>query len=224
MFPVKRIFFDLDGTLINSLPDLASALDQMMLSMNKSPPGLTLTGSWVGNGADRLIKRALTHSMDAEPEPLEFVRAQQLFHKYYSDKLSMHSCLYEGVLETLDQLKRQSIGLACITNKPSQFTHPLLQEFGLDHYFDIVICGDSLDNKKPHPEPLLYTAQQAGVALTHCLMVGDSRNDVEAARAAGCPVAAVSYGYNHGEDIRLANPDACVDQFADLLPLLTPVS
>ncbi|MCB1663138.1 MAG: phosphoglycolate phosphatase [Pseudomonadales bacterium] len=224
MHSTKLIFFDLDGTLIDSLPDLAWAVDRMMLSMNKTPPGILNTKSWVGNGAAKLIKRALTHSMDAEPEAKEFHHAQQLFNRFYSETLSVRSRLYEGVMVTLEQLKRHAIGFVCITNKPSEFTLPLLQQLCLTPFFDLVICGDSLNYKKPHPEPLFYAAEQSQIAISDCLMVGDSKNDIEAARAAGCPVVAVSYGYNHGEDIRLANPDACIDHFADLLPLIVPAA
>lgn len=131
MHSTKLIFFDLDGTLIDSLPDLAWAVDRMMLSMNKTPPGILNTKSWVGNGAAKLIKRALTHSMDAEPEAKEFHHAQQLFNRFYSETLSVRSRLYEGVMVTLEQLKRHAIGFVCITNKPSEFTLPLLQQLCL---------------------------------------------------------------------------------------------
>lgn len=222
LFSAKHLFFDLDGTLVDSLPDLTQAVDRMMLSMNKAPPGIECVKSWVGNGAAKLIKRALTRSMNDEPDVQEFERAQQLFNRYYWENLSSHSRLYDGVTDTLDQLTRHAKSLVCITNKPSLFAHPLLQALGLSQFFQIIICGDSLNFKKPHPEPLLHAAEQHKTPITNCLMVGDSKNDILAARAAGCPVIAVSYGYNHGEDIRLSAPDACIDRFADLLPLLQP--
>lgn len=217
MFTPKAIFFDLDGTLLHSLPDLAWAADQMMLAMNRAAPGIELVGRWIGNGAERLIKRALTGSMEGEPPEAELCQGKRLFQHFYEQSLATRSKPYEGVVETLERLRDRQTPLACITNKPAAFTAPLLDKLGLTHYFSLCLSGDSLANKKPHPEPLLYAADHCGMALPECLMVGDSKNDIAAARAAGCPVIAVSYGYNHGENIHQAGPDAVIDRFDELL-------
>jgi phosphoglycolate phosphatase len=217
----QMVLFDLDGTLVDSLPDLACCIDQMMLQLGLEPPGLKLVGRWVGNGVERLVKRALTGDFDAEPAPALLAQALPLFQELYALHNSRSSQLYPGAAATLGWLRERRIHLACVTNKAARFTLPLLANLGIAPYFGLVLSGDSLPEKKPHPLPLLTAAAHFQVQPAACLMVGDSRNDIQAARAAGFPVVAVSYGYNHGQDIREAEPDAVLDSLSELPGLLT---
>lgn len=220
MFKPRAVFFDLDGTLVDSVADMAVAVGKMMTHFDLPALSFEQVSSWVGNGAQQLVKRALTGTMQGEPEKDLLETAMPLFNRYYHENLALHSELYEYVEHTLETLKSAGIPLVCITNKPEQFTKVLLENINIDHFFSLVISGDTLPTKKPHPAPLLYAAKYLDLAIEQCLMVGDSRSDIEAARQAGCPVVALSYGYNHGEDIRLYNPDITIDSIEELLPLL----
>jgi len=220
MFKPRAIFFDLDGTLVDSVADMAFAVGKMLTHFDLPAPGIEQVSTWVGNGAIQLVKRALTGTMHGEPEKELLEQAMPLFERYYHENLALHSELYEHVEHTLEALRAANIPLACITNKPEQFTEVLLENINIAKYFTIVVSGDTLPTKKPHPGPLLHAAQELGVHIDQCLMVGDSRSDIEAAQQAGCPVVALSYGYNHGEDIRLHNPNITIDSIEELLPLL----
>lgn len=214
----KLVLFDLDGTLVDSVPDLADAVDRMLRSMDKQPAGVDKVRQWVGNGAAVLVRRALTGKME-EPvvDEAAFESAYQLFLQYYAEKTAENSSLYEGVEDCLQSLKQQKIQMGLVTNKPIKFTRSMLSGFALDSYFDVVIGGDSLPKKKPFPEPLLEAMKICSSTPQETLMVGDSKSDIGAARAAGCPVVCVPYGYNHGEDIADYNPDMIVDSLAELI-------
>lgn len=220
MFKPSAIFFDLDGTLVDSVADMAFAVGKMLSHFDLPAPGIEQVSTWVGNGAQKLVKRALTGTMHDEPEPELLAQAMPLFERYYHENLALHSELYDHVEHTLGTLKNAGIPLACITNKPEQFTVVLLENINIAEYFSLVVSGDTLPTKKPHPGPLLHAAQEFDLHIDQCLMVGDSKSDIEAAREAGCPVVALSYGYNHGEDIQLHNPDVTIDSIEQLLPLL----
>jgi len=215
------VLFDLDGTLVNSIPDLAYCVDEMMRQLGLVPPGQEQISKWVGNGVERLVKRALTGDFTAEPEPSAFAPALALFLELYAVHHSRDSRLYPGAKATLEWLRAREIPLACVTNKAARFTLPLLANLEIAQYFGLVLSGDSLPEKKPSPLPLLTAAKHFGIPPANCLMVGDSRNDVQAARAAGFPMVAVSYGYNHGQDIHQAEPDAVIDSLDELSGLLT---
>jgi phosphoglycolate phosphatase len=218
---VKAIFFDLDGTLVDSVPDLALAVDAMLRNLHMPARGEAKVRQWVGNGADSLIRRALADDMAgaAVPEAL-FATAQPLFKAAYRENLSAHARLYPGVLEGLNMVFSAGLRLACVTNKPAEFTHPLLESIGIAGFFHTVLGGECVPNRKPSPDALLLAAERLGVDIDQGLMVGDSINDVGAARNAGCPVVCVPYGYNHGRDISEAHPDAVVDSIAELGRLL----
>jgi len=214
------ILIDVDGTLVDSVPDLAYCVDAMMVELGRSPHGETRVRNWVGNGVERLVRRALSGSLDGEPPEADFASAYPVFLDLYSRNTSQRSRLYPGVRKGLDMLKAAGYPLGCVTNKAAQFTEPLLRDLGVRDDFAIVVSGDTLPRKKPDPEPLLYAAGFFGVAPQASLMIGDSVSDVRAARAAGFQIVCVSYGYNHGMDIRDAKPDAVIDSFTEIMPLL----
>ena len=217
---VEAILFDLDGTLTDSAPDLAIAVDTMMQQLGLPPRGENKVRQWVGNGAENLIRRALADDI-AGNAPADLVNAARpLFKAAYADNLCVHTRLYPGVLEGLQALRARGLRMACITNKPAEFAVPLLEKIGIAEFFETVIGGECTPNKKPAPDALLLAAQRLGVDIGRALMVGDSMNAVGAARNAGCPVVAVPYGYNHGHDIHDARPDAVIDSIADLWALL----
>ncbi len=212
----KLVLIDLDGTLIDSVPDLAYAIDGMMSQLDLPQRGEEKVRHWIGNGVERLVKRALLDQLEGEPEEDLFQSAFHLFKVLYAECNGHHSVLYPQVREGLDWLKSQNYPLACITNKAEQFTIPLLKMLNVYDDFQLVISGDTLPKQKPDPMPLLHTADFFQVAPHHAMMIGDSVNDVQAARAAGFQIICVTYGYNHGEDIRTAQPDVVIDSFAQL--------
>ena len=212
----EMILIDVDGTLVDSVPDLAFCVDEMMRHLGREPWGEARVRDWVGNGVERLVRRALIGQLNGEPDEAEFSRAYPVFLDLYADNTSKRSLLYPGVLEGLDYLKVAGYALGSVTNKAEQFTLPLLKDLGIYEYFSIVICGDTLEQKKPHPAPLLHAAEFFKVSPERSLMVGDSISDVKAARAAGFQIACLPYGYNHGEDIRVAEPDVIIETLAHL--------
>jgi phosphoglycolate phosphatase len=222
--PVKMVLIDVDGTLVDSVPDLAYCVDEMMQQLDMPVRGEASVRNWVGNGVERLVRRALTNSLDGEPDDALFEKAYPVFLDLYADNTSKRSILYPGVKEGIAYLKSASYKLGCVTNKAAQFTEPLLKDLGIHDNFSIVISGDTLPQKKPDPAPLLHAAEFFGVSPDDALMLGDSVSDVKAARAAGFQIICMSYGYNHGEDIRTANPDAVIDSMAELPELLGPAS
>ena len=216
----ELVLIDLDGTLVDSVPDLAPAVDRMLSDLGRPAAGEARVRDWVGNGVERLVKRALTGTLEGEPEAELYEQAYPLFMQYYSDNTAAHSRLYPGVEAGLEALRRTVPHLACVTNKAERFTLPLLEHLGIAGVFELVVSGDTLPQKKPDPAPLLHAAEFFNVSPEHALMVGDSINDVRAARAAGYRVVCVPYGYNHGLDIRDAEPDAVIETLADLPGLL----
>jgi phosphoglycolate phosphatase len=216
----EMILIDVDGTLVDSVPDLAFCVDVMMERLGRTPHGEAAVRNWVGNGVERLVRRALIGQLDGEPDEADFERALPIFLELYRQNTSGRSFLYPGIREGLDYLEGAGYALGCVTNKAAQFTEPLLRDLGVHHYFGIVISGDTLPRKKPDPLPLLHAAEYFGVDPGDALMVGDSVSDVTAARAAGFGIICMSYGYNHGVDIRDANPDAVIDSLTEIRGLL----
>jgi phosphoglycolate phosphatase len=214
------VLVDVDGTMVDSVPDLAWCVDRMMEQIGRPPHGEARVRLWVGNGVERLVKRALTGELEAEPDPADFERALPVFLDLYQANTSTRSQLYPGVREGLDLLAERGYPLGCVTNKAARFTEPLLTALGVDRYFTLVVSGDTLPERKPDPMPLLYAARYFGVEPTRSLLVGDSISDVKAARAAGFAIVCMSYGYNHGLDIRDFGPDAVIESMAELGQLL----
>lgn len=216
----KMVLIDVDGTLVDSVPDLAYCVDEMMQGLGLPERGEAAVRQWVGNGVERLVKRALLNSIDGEPDQALYGKALPIFMSLYAKNTSKRSQLYPGVMEGLAYLSSGGFRLGSVTNKAERFTRPLLRDLEIAPYFEIVVSGDQLPRKKPDPLPLLHAAQILGAAPADCLMLGDSRSDVKAARAAGFQIVCVSYGYNHGEDIRDYAPDAVIDSMTELSGLL----
>jgi phosphoglycolate phosphatase len=216
----EMLLIDVDGTLVDSVPDLAWCVDTMMVELGREPCGESRVRDWVGNGVERLVRRALVGALKGEPSEVDFERAYPLFLDLYAENTSKRSCLYPGVREGLDLLQAGNYRLGCVTNKAAQFTEPLLKDLGIYDDFSIVISGDTLAKKKPDPEPLLHGAAFFGIEPVNAMMIGDSVSDVAAARAAGFQIVCMSYGYNHGVDIRESAPDAVIDALTEIHPLL----
>ncbi|MBT8126431.1 MAG: phosphoglycolate phosphatase [Gammaproteobacteria bacterium] len=214
------VLIDVDGTLVDSVPDLAYCVDAMMSKLGLPERGQKRVRHWVGNGVERLVKRALVNQLDGEPDEVLYARALPVFEALYRENTSKRSCLYPGVNEALAFLRTTGIRMGCVTNKASQFTLPLLQDLGVRDNFEIVICGDMVERKKPDPLPLLQAAKQLETEPQESLMLGDSMSDVNAARAAGFQIVCMSYGYNHGEDIRDYDPDAVIDSMAEIKDII----
>jgi len=216
----EMILIDVDGTLVDSVPDLAYCVDEMMKQLGRAPHGEAKVRDWVGNGVERLVRRALIGQLDGEPDEADFELAYPIFLDLYAVNTSQRSVLYPGIREGLDYLKKQGYRLGCVTNKAAQFTLPLLKDLGIHDDFEIIIAGDTLAKKKPDPMPLLHAAEILGVDPSAALMIGDSQSDVKAARAAGFQIVCMSYGYNHGEDIRHYNPDVVIDSLTEIRNIL----
>lgn len=213
----RLVMFDLDGTLVDSVPDLAAAVDRMLIERGRAPAGVERVREWVGNGARVLVRRALAGGLDhAAVSDAETEEALVRFLDIYADCHEL-TVLYPGVHELLEALSTAAVELAVVTNKPERFVAPLLEQVGLGGYFRWIIGGDTLPQQKPDPAALLQVMHLAGVSQTQSLFVGDSRNDVLAARAAGIPCIAVSYGYNHGRPVAEEQPSLVVDSLAELL-------
>lgn len=213
----KLAMFDLDGTLVDSVPDLAAAVDRMLVQLGRKPAGIERVRLWIGNGAPVLVRRALAGDLDhAGVEAAEAEAALALFMDAYADNHAL-TRVYPGVPETLDWLCERDVQLALITNKPSRFLPELLADKGLDGYFRWIVGGDTLPQQKPDPAALLWVMAQAGVLAEEALFVGDSRNDVLAARAAGVACVALSYGYNHGRPIAEEGPALVLDVLSGLV-------
>lgn len=216
----ELVLFDLDGTLINSVPDLAAAVDTMLQESGKPIAGQQNVSHWVGNGADKLVRRALCNGDDVaadalDPESVAPYRA--IFDRAYLSALHHATGVYPGVQSLLDRLSEAGIPKVLITNKPRLFTEPLVESLGWQGQFQLLLCGDDLAEKKPSPMPLLFACDRLAVSPGKALMVGDSRHDIGAAKAAGIVSVGVPYGYNHGDDIALSGPDMVVDNLKNLI-------
>lgn len=216
----EMVLIDVDGTLVDSVPDLAFCVDEMQKQLGLPPRGEASVRHWVGNGVERLVQRALINQLDGMPEEAIYQQALPIFRQLYSENTSKRSCLYPGVSEALEFLRSTGVKIGCVTNKASEFTLPILRDLAIADYFELVICGDMVARKKPDPMPLLQAAEQLAVKPAQSLMLGDSMSDVKAARAAGFAIICMSYGYNHGEDIHASEPDAVVDSMAEIKQLI----
>jgi phosphoglycolate phosphatase len=205
---------DLDGTLVDSVADIALSLNRALTDLGLPDVTLVQVQTWVGRGASRLVYCVLEHQL--RPASMHDALLAR-FMARYQESVCEVSTVYAGVPELLAACRRDGIYLACVTNKPYAPAKALLEALNLLESFDLLLGGDSLVHKKPHPEPLLHCLRHFGIPAAQALMVGDSRNDIEAARAAQVPVLAVPYGYNHGEPVTAAGPDWLVESLLELL-------
>jgi phosphoglycolate phosphatase len=219
MSTIKLVVFDLDGTLLDSVPDLALAADQAVQELGYPAVTEEQVRDYVGNGADILIGRSLSQSIEVDPSlsPELHAKARVLFDDFYKASGHKLSHLYPAVHQTLDTLVANGITVALLTNKPSKFVPELLEQHKLDKYFKHVLGGDAFEKRKPDPIALHWLMEQEQVSADQVLMVGDSKNDILAARNAGCHAFGLTYGYNHGEPIANAKPDFVADIVSDVL-------
>jgi len=218
----KVIIFDLDGTLINSAPDLALAVNHMLTSIGHKTFDETTIDGWVGNGAIVLVKRALSGSRTVA-ENIDndlFEKALNVFLRFYAKNLCIKTAPYPNVLQTLNYLKSNGYRLAIVTNKPFDFVEPILKTLELIEYFEYFIGGDSLNEKKPSPLPLLHVCEKLEVTVDEALMVGDSKNDILASNACNMQNIGLTYGYNYGESIGVYNPSVICNDFGEIRELL----
>ncbi|MEL0660232.1 phosphoglycolate phosphatase [Psychromonas arctica] len=222
----KAVLFDLDGTLIDSAPDLALAINHMLTSIGREEISPTIIRSWVGNGASILVQRGLSGQTDIDenldPELLE--KSLAIFLDFYAKNLCVDTVTYPHVRASLKILKAKGYQLAIVTNKPYDFIQPILDGLALNGLFELLVGGDTLEKRKPDPLPLHYACEKLGVTVEQCVMVGDSKNDVLAANAANMQSIGLSYGYNYGEDINEHNPDVSFDDFADIIATLSDIN
>jgi len=222
----RYLLFDLDGTIVDSAPDLTRAVNATLRELHLPTRSEEEVRAWVGNGARSLVRRVLVGGMEGWPDRSLHQRAYERFLGHYQDTLCDRTRPYPGVAEALARLQQRGYALACVTNKPSRFTLPLLAALGLDVRFGVVVSGDTVATKKPDPLPLYHAVTGLGApdprraCREQSLMIGDSVTDIDAARAAGSIVICVRYGYNHGRDIAEARPDGVIDSMQQLCELL----
>ena len=210
---------DLDGTLLHTAPEIASAANMMLADLGIASLPYNQIESYIGEGAPRLIKRCLTQQLNAEPKISLFEQAEPLFFAHYA-KNAAESKPYEGVIDGLQALWNKGYRLACVTNKPEEFTLPLLQKSGLADFFELVVSGDTLHKKKPDPIQLHHICAKFDVPEYEAMLVGDSATDIAAAHAAGCFVVTVPYGYNQGRSLDLSQVDATINDLTELVDLI----
>lgn len=218
----NTLLFDLDGTLVDSVPDLAFAINQTLIELELTPFSQDMIRGWVGNGASILVQRALSGSTDISPTLDNNLKEQALaiFYRVYQSHSCVETRLYSGVLDTLAALKKRGYQLAIITNKPERFIAPIIDGLGLNNLFELIIGGDTLDKRKPDPLPLHHACKQLSVSVEQCVMIGDSKNDILAAKSAKMQSIALTYGYNYGEDIAIYQSELVIDNFSEMLETL----
>ena len=222
VFPMraKAVMIDLDGTLLDTIPDLAAATNMMLEALGRPAYDVSVVRTFVGKGIVNLIERALTGELDGKPDPELLARAVPIYERCYTEVNGRYTTIYPGVREGLERLRANDMPLACVTNKSTRFTLPLLDLVGFSSYFRMVVAGDTLSRRKPDPAPLLHACEALGVEPREMVMIGDSVNDAQAARAAGCPMICVTYGYNEGMDVRDLDSDALVDTLEEAAALV----
>lgn len=218
----KAVLFDLDGTLVDSIPDLAFAIDNSLKDMGLPSAGLERVRDWVGKGAKALVQQALSYAKQQAIEEIAEADCQEIYRLFmlHYQNAANQSVLYPGVLSTLQCLQQQGVRLSLITNKPMQFVPSLLKHLNIEGFFEHVLGGDSLAEAKPHPLPLLHTVEYLQLPKEQCLMVGDSANDIYAAQAAGIQSVCVTYGYNHGASPNQLPATWHIDSFAELIEIV----
>lgn len=218
--PFRAVMFDLDGTLLDSAADLACAANCTLAELGLSQLSESLLATFIGKGMARLVERSIAGCIDGQADAALVARALPIFERHYERESGRQTTVFPGVVEGLAALKAQALPLACVTNKAERFAAALLKTTGLAPYFDLIVGGDTLERKKPDPLPFTFACEQFGVAPAEALVVGDSENDVAGARAAGCAVVCVPYGYNEGRPIGNAGCDRVVESVLDAAKLV----
>jgi phosphoglycolate phosphatase len=217
---IKVIAFDLDGTLVNSAPGLALAVDNTLREFGFSAAGVERVSTWIGNGVEILLQRAFAWAKGDTLDARQKNQALIQFNHYYSHSMIAGTTLYPTVQSTLQQLQNRGIPIAIVTNKPKIFVQPIVTYLGIDEYVSLIIGGDEVTNKKPDPAMILQVLAHFDLQKSELLLVGDSKNDIQAARRAGIPCIGMEYGYNYGKPIAEENPDQVLRSLEQLLPLL----
>ncbi len=215
VFRVRAALIDLDGTLLDTAKDIAVAVNAMLIEYGRTPLSEEAVRSYIGRGSANLVRRCF--EPDTAPGD-----ALESFRRHYQQSNGQSARPFPGVFEGLAKLREHGLRLACVTNKPATFVTPLLKQTQLDAWFEYVVCGDTLTRCKPDPLPLLHTCEYFGIAPEEALMIGDSMNDVEAARAAGCPIVCLPYGYAEGRQMRAEDCDAIVPTIEAAARLVAP--
>jgi len=210
---IRAVLIDLDGTLLDTVPDLADAANAMLAELGRLTLPQDTIRDFVGKGIPNLVGRCLGYP--GESETAEAREALAVFKRHYASVNGRKTRIYPGVLPGLQAMRAAGLKTACVTNKAGAFTDQLLAATGLAALLDLTVSGDTLPEKKPHPLPFLHLCERFGIVPAEALVVGDSRNDIAGARAAGCPVFCVPYGYSEGEDVRDLGADAIVATLAE---------
>ncbi len=208
---IRGVIIDLDGTMVHTAPDFHVAINRMRAEFALSPLSVETIIEFIGKGSENLIQRVLAVDFPQDLVDTHFDRALQSYQRHYLEINGQFSTTYPGVIEGLERMRELGLKLACVTNKPISFARPLLEKKGLASYFELVYGGDSLPRKKPDPLPMLTVSRDFALEPQHVLAIGDSSNDAEAARSAGCRVVSVPYGYNHGQPVHTIDSDGIVD-------------
>lgn len=219
---IRGVIVDLDGTMLHTAQDLHIAINRMRDGLGLAPLDLDTAISFVGKGAENLVRKTIGVDFSPSDVELRFAEAMALFEKHYFDVNGEFATAYPGVHEGLQEMKAKGLQLACVTNKPMAFTLPLLKKTGLHDYFEVIYGGDSFAKKKPDPMQLLQVCADFSLAPAQIVAIGDSINDSQAARAAGCKVLNVPYGYNHGQAIQDVDSDGIVSSLLDAAHLISP--
>ena len=207
---IRAAIIDLDGTMLDTAPDFQSAINRMRADLQLAPLDLVQVKNLVGKGSENLLRQVLAVNYDDAGVTARLDAAMASYQRHYAEINGQHAALYPDVVAGLEGFRARGIRLACVTNKPIAFTLPLLKQFGLHDYFDVIYGGDSLPTKKPDPGPFRQVCKDFALAPHQVLAIGDSSNDAVAARAAGCSVLTVPYGYNHGESVQKIDSDGIV--------------
>jgi phosphoglycolate phosphatase len=211
----RAVLLDLDGTLLHTAPDLAAAANRMLGELGLPPREPGEIATFIGKGFAALVHRALSGRLDGVAEAMLFERALPIFERCYAEESGRRARAFPGVFDGLERFRGLSLHIGCVTNKADRYTQDLLERTGLARFFDCVVSGDTVSRKKPDPLPMLHACERLGTRPAETLVIGDSLNDVQAARAAGCPVWCVPYGYNEGRPVSGLDCDAVVDSLID---------
>ena len=212
-FPYSLVVFDLDGTLVDSASDIAEAVNRTLVDWSLPRVEESVIRGWIGDGARALVASAFSYA----GKEIELDEVMPGFMVHYADCLLLYPTVYPGVVKTLQSLRERGIAVAVCTNKPERFVRPLLDALDLGGYFEVIVGGDTLPERKPSAVPLLHVVQHFGLQPAQCLMVGDSATDIQTAAAAGVPMALVTYGYLRGLDPRAVQGVTVIEDMRELL-------